>query len=312
MIFDFECRFERAGCQAGAERFQLPLGHRISDPCGVPAPDTSRISPTAHYTSYVWFRNGLSHSAFATKRGRALYEAARLLDGLSSSVGGPTVEAMLLSRHHLIDRVLERAIESGAVRQVVEVAAGLSYRGVRFTRRFDDLLFIEGDLPGMSAQKRERLARAGLTGERHHVVALNALADAGEYAFDQVARAHLDPRAGTAIVTEGLLPYFAPEVVAAMWERFARMLRPYPAGLYVSDLYTRDTIGRVPGSRVALLGISAVARGGVHLHFDDAGHAARAAREAGFERCEVRDRGELSDLRLGRGAGLARVLEAWG
>jgi O-methyltransferase involved in polyketide biosynthesis len=277
----------------------------------VPAPDTSRISPTAHYTSYVWFRNGLSHPAFATKRGRALYGAGRLVDRLSTSFGGPTVEAMLLCRHHLIDRVLDRAIASGAIRQVVEVAAGLSYRGVRFTRQFEDLVFVEGDLPGMSAQKRERLRRAGLTNARHHVVALNALADGGEDAFDQVATRYLDPRAGTAIVTEGLLPYFAPQVVAAMWQRFARVLRPYPAGLYVSDLYLHDTIGRVPGSRVALLGISAVARGGVHLHFDDAGEAASAARQAGFARCEIRDRGELTDLHLGRGAGLARVLEAW-
>ena len=28
------------------------------------------ISPTAHYTGYVWFANGQSHEAFATRTGR--------------------------------------------------------------------------------------------------------------------------------------------------------------------------------------------------------------------------------------------------
>ena len=277
----------------------------------MPAPDTSRISPTAHYTSYVWYRNGLSHPALATASGRALYGAGRLVDRLSARVGGPTVEAMLLSRHHLIDRALERAIESGTIQQIVEVAAGMSYRGVRFTRRFPELRFVEGDLPAMSERKRRCLSRAGLASPRHHVVALNALADVGEDAFSRVADELLDPELGTAVVTEGLIPYFSPEVVAAMWGRFARVLRRYPAGLYVTDLYLEETIGRVPGARAALLAISAVARGSVHLHFESAADAEREALAAGFQRCAIRDRSELSDVRIGRGAGLTRILEAW-
>ncbi len=32
------------------------------------------ISPTAHYTGYVWARNGLSHPEFETIEGRVLFE----------------------------------------------------------------------------------------------------------------------------------------------------------------------------------------------------------------------------------------------
>ena len=35
------------------------------------------ISPTAHYTGYVWFAHGQSHEAFATRTGRLLYGALR-------------------------------------------------------------------------------------------------------------------------------------------------------------------------------------------------------------------------------------------
>ena len=32
----------------------------------------ARISPTAHYTGYVWFAHGQSHEVFATKTGKRL------------------------------------------------------------------------------------------------------------------------------------------------------------------------------------------------------------------------------------------------
>jgi hypothetical protein len=36
---------------------------------------SDRISPTAHYTGYVWARNGLSHPELATLEGRVLFDA---------------------------------------------------------------------------------------------------------------------------------------------------------------------------------------------------------------------------------------------
>ena len=34
-----------------------------------------RIGPTAHYTGYVWARNGLSHPELATTEGRILFDS---------------------------------------------------------------------------------------------------------------------------------------------------------------------------------------------------------------------------------------------
>lgn len=61
------------------------------------------ISPTAHYTGYVWARNGLSHPELQTIEGRVLFESLRPLMIAGSVLGHPTLEAYLLARHRAID-----------------------------------------------------------------------------------------------------------------------------------------------------------------------------------------------------------------
>src|SRR6188508_3287909 len=94
------------------------------------------ISPTAHYTGYVWFAHGHSHEAFATSQGRVMYRALRAPNAAAQALGLPTLEGMLLARHRLIDLRLTQAIERGEISQVIEIAAGLSPRGWRLTRQF--------------------------------------------------------------------------------------------------------------------------------------------------------------------------------
>src|SRR5687767_14536069 len=96
------------------------------------------ISPTAHYTGYVWFAHGQSHEAFATRGGRFMYRALRAPNVALHYAGLPTLEGMLLARHRLIDLRLSQAIDAGEISQVIEVAAGLSPRGWRFRNRYGD------------------------------------------------------------------------------------------------------------------------------------------------------------------------------
>src|SRR6187455_3287990 len=106
---------------------RLPI-HRGSD----------AISPTAHYTGHVWGRNGLSHPELATVEGRVLFDALAPAMAASRALGGPTLEGLLLARHRIIDDLLSSAIEDGRVKQVIEVACGMSPRGWRFAQRFGD------------------------------------------------------------------------------------------------------------------------------------------------------------------------------
>jgi hypothetical protein len=117
----------------------------------------ARISPTAHYTSYVWFANGMSHPALTSRLGHVLYRALQPLNGahdLLTRAGN--LESMLLARHRLIDRLLTEAIESERIGQVVEIAAGMSPRGFRFAQRYPGLRYIEADLPVMAGTSGRR------------------------------------------------------------------------------------------------------------------------------------------------------------
>ncbi len=275
--------------------------------------ESARISPTAHMTGYVWVKHGLAPAEFATVEGRAMYLGLKGPMALASLTnGGMTLEKMLLQRHRIIDWALERAIAAGEIGQIVEIAAGQSARGLRFNRKFPDVTYLEGDLPEMVARKRALLGRVGWRpSPRHQVIELDALADAGPRSVFEATRGLVDPARGTAIITEGLIGYFPWHEVDAMWHRFTRFLRGFPAGLYLSDFGVASDNRRAPLRQLfrALLGV--VARGKVHIHFADLAAIQRAARAAGFRRVDTHLPSALAaELGLPGGDDVVRVLEA--
>jgi O-methyltransferase involved in polyketide biosynthesis len=268
------------------------------------------ISPTAHYTGYVWARNGLSHPEFETLEGRVLFETLRPVMTVNAILGRGTLETYLLARHRAIDALLKQAIEEHGVRQVIEVAAGLSPRGWRFTQRYGaELTYVEADLPGMAARKRRALERIGSLGEHHPVRELDALRDHGPNSLPAVA-AQLDPSKGTAIITEGLLGYLPTDAVLEMWARFAGVLEGFASGRYISDIH----IGAVQDATVRAFRVllSMFVRGRVHLHFDSPARVVEALREAGFPSARVRLAAELAGEEHSDSASrMAHILEAW-
>jgi O-methyltransferase involved in polyketide biosynthesis len=256
----------------------------------------------------VWARNGLSHPELQTLEGRVLFESLRPTMAVSRALGGSSLEGYLLARHTAIDALLERAIEAGEVAQVVEVAAGLSPRGWRFTERYGErLTYVEADLPAMAERKRRALERIGSLSERHRLEVVDALQDDGPRSLSAVAQS-LDAHSGLAIITEGLLGYLDSESVNGIWRRFARVLRTFASGRYISDLHLGEvqTI-QVRAFRVAL---SMFVRGRVHLHYDNAAQAEAALRDAGFASATVRRASDLAPGADGAGSGLAHILEA--
>lgn len=268
------------------------------------------ISPTAHYTGYVWARNGLSHREFETIEGRVLFETLRPAMTVNALLGRGTLESYLLARHRAIDSLLEAAIETHGISQVVEVAAGLSPRGWRFIQRYGDgLTYVEADLPGMAERKRRSLERMGSLSEHHQVRELDALAEAGPRSLPVIA-GELDPEEGLVIITEGLLGYLPTDAVREIWARFAGVLEGFRAGRYISDIHigaTQDATIRA--FRVLL---SMFVRGRVHLHFESPGEVGNALREAGFTGSRVGLAAELADSGATDYASrLAHILEAW-
>lgn len=272
--------------------------------------EDARITPTAHYTGRVWVEHGLSDPALGTALGALFHAALRPMNlAYEHLTTEPSLDMMLLARHRTLDALLERAVAAGRVGQVIELAAGLSGRGWRFTRRFPALRYVETDLPDMAALKARTLDDARLLGPRHEVVALDALAPGGLAAL----AARLDPACGTAVVTEGLVGYFPRAVVEGLWARIAAVLSAFPQGVYLSDLnLSGDARGmRHASAFVGLL--SLFARGEVHLHWRTAEDAAAALTAAGFRSARL----WLPEDVLGADAPgfgrrhLVRLIEAW-
>lgn len=263
------------------------------------------ISPTAHYTGYVWARHGLGEPGLATPTGRAMYAAGQTLLGPAGRLGAPTLEHFLLARHRIIDRLLEEALRSGRVDTVVEIAAGMSPRGLRMTRRHPALSYVEADLPGMVRRKQTALRGIDHDVRRLRVEAVDAFSPELEDLLGG-----LPPEHGVAVVTEGLLNYFPLFDVQQLWTRLASALSRHPHGLYLSDLHVVSEAGLVDRAFAQALGWAV--RGRVHLHFDDPASAQQALVRAGFERARLHapaDHADLPGMRAA-GAGRVRIVEA--
>jgi len=202
---------------------------------------------------------------------------------------------MLMARHRVIDRELETAIESGEIGSVLEVAAGLSPRGYRFTKRFPELCYVEADLPAMAAHKRAILGAAGQVANNHRVVEIDALADAGDASIGAVCARELPSDRGLAVITEGLLSYFDTDVVRGIFGRFADALAGYPAGLYLSDLHVDEDIAKIRGARAFRRVLNQWTRGDHHTYFSNAEDAIAAVIEAGFREADAPFASDFAD-----------------
>lgn len=247
--------------------------------------ESSAISPTAHYTGETWVRNGLSHPELATWQGRALHWSMLLPLAASRTLGGPTLEALLLARHRIIDSLLDDLIRGG-VSQVVEAACGMSPRGWRFSQRYGDrITYVEADLPAMAQRKREALARIGSLGEHHRVADVDVLREGGSGSLESLA-GELDPDRGLVVVTEGLLTYFDDETVDELWARLVRILERFSQGVYLSDLrFAKPERGVAERVFDNILG--AFVRGKVHVYRGDEATAISSLRGAGFKRAQL-------------------------
>lgn len=252
--------------------------------------DSSGISFTAFYTGEVWRRHGLSAPFLSQPQGRALYLAGRPFELASKLVFGTNNEILLLQRHHILDHLLEKAILEEGVTQVVEIACGLSPRGTLMMQRFANrgLVYLEADLPGMAARKRELLADAGVSDHRHRVIDLDILKEGAEESLEAVFARELDPTRKTVVITEGLINYFDYDTIHGFWTRLASALKTFPLGIYLTDLY--PNFRWHPGVRLANAfkeGLAVATRSRVTLHFDSEQAIVTGFGGAGFSSTRV-------------------------
>jgi O-methyltransferase involved in polyketide biosynthesis len=273
---------------------------------------SENVSPTAYATGQFWYRHGLSHPGLLPPETERAGRNFGVLMKMVRLLGGGSLQAMMLARHKGIDAMLSRAIDAGKVGHVIELAAGLSPRGWRFTQKYGARIdYIETDLPRMVALKDRLLSTSKLYGPRHRVVTVNALAESGADSLSALADT-LDRSQGLAIVTEGLMSYLDPDAAAGVWRRIADVLKRFPHGVYLSDTYLRRDRHGV-GMMLFRSAIQRSVRGRMFVHFETPDEAVAKLTAAGFKSVtlhEPRNIPETAELGIQRGGDRVRVLEA--
>jgi O-methyltransferase involved in polyketide biosynthesis len=184
------------------------------------------LSPTALYTAGVWAWARLPGAElFADRDVQRVFGATNAVLAVARLFAprAPSLRHGLVQRHVMIDRLLER--ERPAI--VLELAAGLSARGLRASAD-PGVRYVEVDRAEVVARKQALLERAALA-------RANLRLHAGDVADAPLAELVPPPPAPLLVIAEGLLMYLDEGAAGRLFAR-VRALLAGRRGALVFDL----------------------------------------------------------------------------
>ena len=253
------------------------------------------LSVTALYTSATWAWAGLSHAELLlTREARVVFAITNAAMAIAALVRprSPSLRWSVRDRHALIDELVAELVAEAGVRDVVELAAGLSRRGAALTEEGAPapnapIRVVEVDLPPMVARKEALLARTEpgrRVLQRPHLTRIGA--DVRDLELATLAP-HLSPSGPVCVIAEGLLMYLDADEQRALWARLAAFCVERPGSVLLFDL--------VPAKEQPAPGVVGRILGWLMARFTEG---------RGFVRDE---RGRADLVRELRGAGFAGV-----
>ncbi len=277
------------------------------------AKDSTGISFTALYTGAVWHRHGLSDDVLATDQGKWLYHLMTPFEAASKAVVGGNLRTFLLQRHLIIDHLIEQAIDRG-VTQILEIACGMSPRGIRLRQKYPQIHMAEADLPAMATRKASRLLVSGNLGARHQVMPIDILATSGDHSLETVMARTFDNQEPVVVITEGLTSYFSLPVISDFWKRLSSLMQQRPGSVYLSESYLMPAQPLLRGTLRSLGGLlGTVTRSDVSFHFLNDQQAAEHFSSCGFPSVAVHNPSEFYGrlpIPQSRNDPMVRVVEA--
>lgn len=275
--------------------------------------DSSGISFTALYTGAVWHRYGLSNDILATSQGRWFYHLMTPFEAASKLVAGGNIRTFLLQRHLIIDHLIDQAISRG-VSQVIEIACGMSPRGIRLRQKYPHLHVVEADLPDMAARKASRLAASGNLGDKHQVTPIDILANSGEQTLESVIAQAFPNQQPVIVITEGLTSYFSLDTMTGFWKRLSSLMAERPGSVYLSESYRMPSQPLLKQSLKTMGSVlGAVTRSDVSFHFETDQQTSAHFTNCGFPSVKVlnpTDYYGFLPIPESRGDPMVRIVEA--
>ena len=266
------------------------------------------VSPTAKIVGYL---RSLDESLGFGGRLSCSEQAQKLLAELGIHDEGVRQRLSLLfrARYHCVNRAVARL----CVPQVLELASGISLRGLHWSRQYPGTVYIESDLSALMREKAKVLRDSiqdDCVSQRGvlHCCGIDALdLDSLRHALECT-----DPEAGLAIVTEGLLLYFTDEEMQRFLANMRNILGERPHAAWVVDLVSRQNLaelcGNHPSVATAVKGIFAATTREVIARnpFEDEGGIRDALHDHGLEVVGFIPLSEIAE-QLPRADGISRT-----
>lgn len=196
----------------------------------------TRVGPTALYTAQAWRAGGFENAAFFDHPlGRLMFTASSfgqrflrpLLPGYLKDFN-----RYLVLRHRAIEARMERLCPD----VVIEVAAGLSPRGLTYARRWPEITYVELDLPNMVSAKKARLKNLRMPGN-YRLASTDILAE------DFIDNLPIQPNAKqrVVVITEGLMDYLNDAEKQQAWANVSALLSQCgPGSRYLMECWPAD------------------------------------------------------------------------
>jgi O-methyltransferase involved in polyketide biosynthesis len=193
--------------------------------------DFSTISPSARALLLVKAQTSVP---YAREAAELLFGAEAIAKAREEAASNPAT-AGRQKHFELRARSIDEALAARGATRVLELAAGLSFRGLAMAQR-EGVVYVDSDLPELAATKADVVARlhpAPLAGVLR-VCALNALdTDAFRAAVAEI------PAGPLAIVHEGLLMYLSAEEKARLAANVRETLVARGGAWITADIYVR-------------------------------------------------------------------------
>lgn len=235
----------------------------------------SKIGPTAWYVASQRALSDIKYAKVVFEAIRPAMESATPEEReYLKNAGTNNLAPMFEARYKLTDKIIDHS----GITQIMEIAAGLSPRGLAYTD-YPDFIFVESDLPHIIREKRDIIRN--ITGERPNLYLEEV--DAMDGAALMHATRHFAQQP-IAIVTEGLLRYLSMDEKAAVARNIHGLLEKFGGFWVTPDVAMarqHDRRDNTPGHQEGVLKLS-----GIDLQknkFADTASGEKFMEELGFE-----------------------------
>lgn len=229
------------------------------------------------------------------------------IEWIAKIKGQATLEEMLVTRHRCIDQLLNERLNSPEDYQVVELAAGLSSRGLR-TMQADttkNTLYLEGDLDGIIKHKTTIFQANQWNRSNHHLMVCDLLAP-NSY---QPLKDKLSVTKKTIVIAEGILSYFDTVTVAFILRECFQLIKHTSGGCFICDAHFSEEVSGVRGSSLFQKIQSNFVKSPMLLPWQNEQQARLMLSQAGFTKAEIFQAHQILDSARQQD-GIVRIVQA--